>query len=168
MNTNLFGEKVIKVSAAWCNKEIGCELQFIIGAGGCGGKCCTGKTYYPAKSNGDVCFHLGPEGCKLLAEEKPNICLLYPLTILNDTLVLHGRALLGCCKPNYKRGGKTIFEQLKDNLIILFGEEQYTRVAADLKDNRDSYFTVTTNFEKQQQIEKEWQRDNIIPKPIKR
>lgn len=157
----------IKVSAAWVSKEIGCAMPYI--ATHCGGGCCRSKAFYPPKSGGRAdgkCARLTDTGCEFDAINKPLICLLYPLVIKNNTLVLHGRALLGCCKKNYKVGGLSIWEQNKGNLTILFGEEQWERVNESVKRGEDSWLELSDEFRKQQQIEHVWEQMNMIPDAV--
>lgn len=161
MSKNIFGENTIKVSAKWATKEIACTMPFI--ATNCGGACCKGTSYWPSKANGDVCAHLGDKGCKLAIPEKPVTCLLYPFVIKNETLVLHGRALLACCKSNYKIGGKSIWEQNEGNLTTLFGAEQFSRVLKEIKAGRDTYLEITDEFLEQLEFEDSLEEQNIVP-----
>jgi len=153
----------IRVSWKWASKEVGCTVDIILGEKGCGGQCCKTPSYYPPKSNGGKCFHLGDKGCKLQADDKPIKCLLYPFVIKNNLLVLHGRSLIGTCKPCYKKGGKMIIEHLADNFVTLFGERQYKRILNDVKNKRDSYIDLTDEFLEQLRNEDKLEIDNTIP-----
>lgn len=143
MQTNAFPlVPRIRISWRWASKQINCTVAGILS--GCMGKCCTGTAYWPSKANGNRCAHLTESGCGLSALQKPTVCLLYPFVIKNGALVLHGRALVGCCKPNYTPGsGPSIFEHLGANLITMFGDDQYRRALASIKAERDSYFDLT-------------------------
>lgn len=159
----LFNEPVRwKVSRAWSSKHIDCTLKGILK--GCNGICCNNKTFYPAKSNGGTCYYLGNKGCVLEPKDKPIKCLLYPLVLKNESIVLYGRALTWTCKPNYKLGEVSILENLKGNLCELFGIEQYNRVYNDvIVEGKNSYFEPSEVLLKQLEQEEELEEKNEIP-----
>lgn len=76
---------------------------------------------------------------------------------------MHGRALLGTCKPCYKKGDKMIIEQLKDNFIEIFGAEEYNRVLNDIKNEKDSYFYISKELATQIEHEDYLEQNNINP-----
>lgn len=159
--------KRITVSWKWTSKEIACAPVFI--RLHCQGACCKSKNYWLPKKDGSNCPKLGPEGCTFTVQEKPVVCLLYPLVIKNDKMVLHARALLHYCKPNYKIGGQTIWEQNRINLIELFGEDQFNRVLNDIRQQQDSYLEGTDEFFEQLKTEEDMftanltEQKNLIP-----
>jgi hypothetical protein len=112
---------VWKISSLWCSKHIDCTLEGI--KEGCLGKCCTGKSFWPSRSEDDaICFYLTDTGCSLPYRDKPIVCLMYPLMLnSNNTLILHYRALNGCCKKNYRKG-PMIIEAIRKSLVEMFGE----------------------------------------------
>lgn len=57
------------------------------------------------------------------------------------------------CGPNYKVGGKSIWEQQRENLTDLFGEEQFERVLKDIKEGKDSWVEATDEFFEQLEYE---------------
>lgn len=136
------------VSAKWLSKPHECNLAGILAR--CGGGCCRSPSFWPpvsgARRDGAhvLCDWLGPQGCRLPAEDKPVTCLLYP-AILNDhdKLILHHRTTFAnsVCKGNHGNGPPLI-DALGDNLVELFGPAQYARVRADVLAGRDSFFDV--------------------------
>lgn len=168
MNEEEEAKKKIEVSYKWASKILGCEGKFIAAKNGCGGACCKTISYYPAKANGGICKHLGELGCNFTNSDRPIKCLLYPFVInKKNKIVLHGRAILGTCKPCYKKGDKMIIEQLKNNFIEIFGVKQYERVLNDVKNKRDSYFLLPEGFNIQMNKESELEEKNINPIPRK-
>ena len=72
------------------------------------------------------------------------------------------------CKKCYfpeKEDEKSILENIKDNFIELFGEEQYKRVYQDVViNNKDSFINLPNWFEEQIKQEQEQEIKNEIPK----
>lgn len=152
----------IIVSRAWAMKRIDCTMKGITAKDGCGGACCKGN-YYPAKANNGVCIWLGKDGCKLTLKSRPVKCLLYPFVIKNGKLILYGRALLHSCKPCYKKGEETIFENLRGNLIELFGKDEYEKVGKNLKRGRIARLRIPHWMEEQLLIERIAEERNENP-----
>lgn len=164
-------DKRIGVSWKWATKKIDCTIKGITKENGCKGVCCTGN-FYPAKANGGKCIYLGSKGCELKPSEKPIKCLLYPFVVKNNNLVLYGRALMQSCKLCYFPKDEkvpSIFVNLKDNLIELFGEEQYNRVYNDvIVKNKNSFFILPDYWEREVDKENNLEKLNINPKKRKK
>ena len=160
---------LLKVSSAWLSKIIDCTLDGILN--GCHGRCCTGMSFYPSRSNiqdGIVvgyCYWLGKQGCILPDEDKPVKCLLYPFVINgNNSLVLHGRALTSICKECYNKGNKPIIETQRHNLSLLFGNDIVDRmIKATIQECRDFIFRTEPNFDRALSVEQELEENNTIP-----
>lgn len=152
----------LRVSYKWANKFISCDIE------ACHGSCCTAKSYYPPKANNGVCFYLSSTGCVLKEYEKPIICLLYPLIInKNNLLVLHGKALLGTCKLCYKKKEIPILQYLKSNLVSVFGEGLYNAMYQTcVIEKRNFVFNPSRNFWKDLEYEVLCEKENkIIKRP---
>jgi len=81
-------------------------------------------------------------------------------------LLLYGRAVSGCCKPNVDRTRPiTIFESLKDNFIELFGEAAYNAALTDIMAGRDAVVPVPDNVIRSFEEEMEWERKKMVPLP---
>lgn len=162
---------ILTASHKWLSKEIECNL---VGIQRCTANCCKGLYFYPSKSNIDkdgnpigYCKFLTPTGCSMSVKQKPLKCLLYPLIIKNNRLILHGRAICSVCRNNYKKGGKSILEQNKDNLSEVFGEEIVLGMMKSILENhKDFKFTVPINV--QMQLEKEDQLEKLNQVPVPR
>jgi hypothetical protein len=134
------------VSAAFLTKKHNCTLAGITAR--CGGACCYGPTFWPGRVSSTTehkaCPRLGDKGCTFSDNDKPVTCHIYPLRLnKNNKLVLHHRAMFptGICKGNFGNGPMLV-DAMRNNLIALFGEAQYTRVRADVIAGKDSYFEV--------------------------
>lgn len=153
-----------RLSAKWAAKEIDCTLHGILNH--CGAACCKGFTYWPPKASGTgVCANLGPEGCRL-GPGKPVTCLLYPFRLIGNRLVLHGRTLIpksGYCAPCYRRGGRTIAENNRDNFAILFGADQADLIVSNTKAGRDTLITVPDEILAALEAERRWEGANLVP-----
>src|SRR5262245_12825514 len=160
-----------KVSAAWARRAHECNLAGILRR--CHGGCCRTASFWPPRAfahddgTPTTCGRLGPGGCTYAPADKPVVCHLYPLT-LNDsgTLVLHHRATThsGVCKGNHGEGPPLIVA-LADNLIHLFGAEQYERVRAAVLTGQDSYFDPPPAVVAALNREHDWAATKTPPEP---
>ena len=132
-----------KMSAKWLTKRLDCTVKGITRQGGCGGRCCKTKRYWPGMTgDGGVCPFLGFHGCAIPVGQRPVICLIYPLRLnKNGTLVAHDKAFMrgGVCRPCYNKGPYLI-DALYAELAVLFGEEQTAAAYSEILCGRD--FTV--------------------------
>ncbi len=156
-----------RVSWKWTIKKLDCTLSGIQKR--CRGGCCY-KSHsggWPRVRTDDPCHYLGAQGCTFAAEDKPLSCQLYPMRLnKNLTLVVHARAFLKGrpCRPNFNLG-PPIIVALEDNLVPVFGHEQYDRVRASILTERDSYFEVSELIQAQWEREAGWTMDNMHPRP---
>lgn len=154
-----------KISAAWGAKELDCTLAGIQER--CGAGCCTagpGNTYWPGTTgaNGN-CHNLGPQGC-VLGDTRPVTCLLYPLRLSKTgTIGLHVRGLTGCCRKTYRVGGRSIIENLRPSLVILFGEEVSDRIIENVLAGNDAFVTPPDWVLEALDLEATWEALNEIP-----
>lgn len=154
----------IKISWKWATKELNCCYDGIIN--GCEGKCCKNVScWVPIKDGKKIgnCIYLGKDGCILTIKEKPIICLLYPLVIRKNSIILHYRGLSFCCKKCYKVGGKTIFQQNKNNLIEIFGEKTINEMEESINNQKDYEFYIDDTLFKQINYEEELIKNNSHP-----
>lgn len=155
-----------RVSAAWGSKRLNCTPAGITRAGGCGGACCYGPTFWPGKASGradHACAHLGPEGCTLSPADKPVTCHLYPLKLnAHGTLVVHGRAPIGCCKPNWG-DGPMVIEALQPGLAALFGNATAQAIVDSVKAGEDYDLAVPPSIAEALDREAAWEAANAIP-----
>lgn len=155
---------VWKISAAWSSKIIDCTPRGIATA--CGAKCCQGNTYWPPKASGTgQCANLSADGCNLRAD-RPVTCLLYPLRLVGNSLVLHGRTLIpksGYCAPCYKQGTQTIAEALRSSFEILFGVPGADTIIRNTLQGIDSYVAVPDWVLKSLADEQRWEKANATP-----
>ena len=94
-------------------------------------------------------------------------CQLYPMRLnKNLTLIVHARAFLKGrpCRPNFGLG-PPIIVALEDNLVPVFGQEQYDRVRDTILSEQDSYFDVSELIQAQWEREARWTADNMHPRP---
>jgi hypothetical protein len=151
-----------EVSAKWAAKEIDCTLAGIIKR--CHGTCCSSKTFWPPKASNGTCKNLDPQKGCILGDEKPVLCLLYPFRAAGGKLNVHGRALVGHCKPNYKQGGRSIAEANRANLALVLGEAQADRIIQAAKDGRNCEVEVPQWVLDAMEVEARWEAANAIPK----
>lgn len=158
-------EHRIIISQKWANKRIDCTLHGIIN--GCNGACCKNKKFWPPSSTINGCPYLKANGCILSIHERPLTCLLYPFKIKNDKMILYGKSLLHTCKKNYKKDDnnvKTIFENIKDGLIEIFGKDEYEMSFNFLiKKRKDYAIKIPKWAERQLALEKSFATKNIVP-----
>ena len=152
-----------RVSAAWASKEIDCTLHGIAREGGCGGKCCKGSYFWPAKLSGTgVCLNLGAQGC-VLGDEKPVTCLLYPFYVRRNNLEIYGRALIGTCKNCYRQGGKSIAENNHQNFSLLFGPIVADQIIFNTRYGKNTNILVPENVRQDLAREMEQEDSNAMP-----
>lgn len=156
-----------KVSAKWLAKRHDCTLAGITHR--CHGACCKSPAYWPPRAfeGANQCGRLGPQGCTFADDDKPITCHLYPLKLnKNGTLILHNRTTLptGICKGNHGNG-PPIIEAMENNLVAVFGRDQYERVRADVLAGRDSYFEPAPDILAAMAREHDWEEQNIPPEP---
>lgn len=159
-----------RVSAAWSRRAHECTLAGIKAR--CGGGCCYGPSYWPARSYpagaaGGPCGHLGPNGCDLSGDDRPVTCLLYPLRLNKaGMLVLHHRTTTATsvCKGNHGQG-PALIEAMAYSLTSLFGAVQYERVRAAVMAGADSYFDVPPEVLRSYELELAQEAANEQPIP---
>lgn len=156
-----------RVSAAWLAKPHDCTLRGIVDR--CGAGCCYGSVYWPPRTaaDGQGCPLLGPGGCTLSVADRPVTCLLYPLLVnAQGMLVLHARATTerGICKGNFGRGPMLI-DALAGQLTALFGADAVARVRADVVAGRDSWVDVPPDVLASYEREHRWALGNVVPMP---
>ena len=152
-----------KVSAAWASKPLMCTLDGIVREGGCGGTCCTSRTFWPPRTGEEGCPHLTDTGCSFTEAERPVKCLLYPLMPnKNRKLIVHHRAATGHCKPNWGLG-PPIVEALHTNLVALFGADQADRMKADVLAGKDTEVRVPAHVAAALDLEEQWEAADIVP-----
>ena len=139
------------ISIAWATKHIDCTPE---GRRICQGKCCTmkspmGQGRYLSEELSKLPAHIKNQldehrvvkkehdaPCPLIddclkhPEWKPIQCKLYPFLIRNNKLVMR-RGIFHC--PNWNKGEQTVFENCKQDLIEIFGEEWYDEKELQLK-----------------------------------
>ena len=133
-----------EISIAWARKHIDCTPE---GRKVCKGRCCKfknghgrysiddmqklpkdlqdrlerkGDLYY-CKSNNGVCDFI--DICIKRPEIKPVGCKLYPFVFNRKGRLVFFKGVHTC--PNFNKGNKTAFENCKNDLIDLFGEDWY-------------------------------------------
>lgn len=160
-----------KVSAAWGRRAHECSLAGILRR--CHGGCCRTASFWPPSAfqrpDADPvpCGRLGAGGCTFAADDKPVTCHLYPLMLNeNGTLILHHRTTFqnGVCKGNHGEG-PPIIVALADNLVHLFGRDQYERVRTDVLAGRDSFFDPPPAVVAALVREHAWAATNAPPEP---
>lgn len=160
--------RVFSVSAAWIGKRFDCTAEHITSEGGCGGSCCIGDVFWPAKLYDDKkCGFLGEHGCVLPLEERPVTCLLFPIVPNKDNrLILFHRSMFkkGMCKGAFGKG-PLLLDSQKEVLVMLFGEEQYNKVRRDVLAGKDSMFVVTDEVWECFQRDMHSEDNGIKPKP---
>jgi hypothetical protein len=152
-------KRVWVLSAKWAQHSIDCTVSGIVTK--CHGPCCR-RPYWPASgTDGDDCKYLGGRGCTLPWEDRPVTCLLYPFTVRNNKVVLHGRALIAPCKP-CKGTGPPIIESLRKSFTILFGEVIYANMVRYTKEGRDTHFKVPDWVWERHEKEQAWKEGDDV------
>jgi len=137
-----------KVSAKWALKVINCTYEGIIN--NCKGKCYCTPSFWPCNAEGKtVCYYLGKTGCTLSNKDKPVTCLLFPLTVVRNTLVLYWRAPQphSCCYPNYGKGSLSVVKSIKPCLEELFGVDLVLGIIKSVEQGIDFEFIVPKEVE---------------------
>ena len=137
------------VSGGWLRAAHDCTLAGIKLR--CGGGCCVSNGqpwWWPASAAGvgqpTPCHYLGDEGCTLTMQDRPVTCLLFPLrpnkngTWVNQRLSVFEH---GVCQGNHGRG-PALIDALRDQLVSLFGAEEYERARASVMAGGDADFEV--------------------------
>jgi hypothetical protein len=155
-----------RLSWKWATKRHACTLAGIVQ--NCGGRCCSSPHFWPPRVGGRAdhgCYWLGPQGCRLSAQDKPVGCHLYPLRLsAAGTLGLHRAAALQFCKGNHGQG-PLLVDALRPSLVALFGERQFEAARAEVLAERDAWFDVPPEVEAAYERELEWERLNLRPLP---
>lgn len=131
-----------KFSWRWLTKRLNCTEEGITGPEGCGG-CCISQDYWPPSAGGTeygyMCPMLGDNGCSFSIEDRPIVCLMYPLTVAPSGtvgLMVQATRSHGPSAPCYK-AGPMIIDSLRNQLIAVIGESEYWRVREGLLEERD-------------------------------
>jgi len=145
-----------EISIAWANKIVDCTPE---GRKKCEGRCCCFNMhgrYYPnelkrlparlrdrlvfkegqfyCKDNNGICDFI--DDCMEHPEYRPVQCKIYPFTFnKKGRLVLTDGAVLQCL--NFNKGNKTIFENLKTDLIDVFGEDWYNEKLKEIMEAKE-------------------------------
>lgn len=153
-----------RLSAKWASKEVDCTARAIPEK--CGGKCCRTPGFWPPSASGTgVCANLTASGCAL-GPGRPVTCLLYPFRVPppeGGTLVLHGHALVSCCKPAYKSGGQMLIENMRSQFEILFGNDATDLMITNTREGRDSFIAVPGWVLESLAHEAKWEKANANP-----
>lgn len=137
----------------------------------CNGRCCWGAIFWPAKANPDTaagkCVYLGPQGCTLTMEQRPVTCLLYPLLVKNDRLLVHHRSRFKgvSCYLNLGQCDIPLVELFKPTWVHLFGHEQYEMLRVNTQHGQETILRVRGTIFKAYQRELQWEARNQVPKP---
>jgi site-specific DNA-adenine methylase len=158
----------LKLSAAWASKRLDCTEDGITRDGGCGGRCCNSKSFWPpvaGKVDG-ACDLLGDKGCTLKTADKPVGCLLYPLKLnkTGTTIVLHHRAPNGLCKPNMGKGPMLI-EAMAGGLATLLGKSVADDLVAAVKAGKDPELELPDEVVDAMRVEARWEAKGLVPRP---
>lgn len=136
----------------------------------CGGACCRGPGGWPPsagwREGHTACAMLGDEGCTFRPEDKPVTCLLYPLRLVRDMLDAHHRTRFpaGWCRGNFGQG-PIMVDALRDNLIVLFGEEQIDALRVDVVAGRQGRLYPSEELLAQMAREQEQEERDVTPHP---
>lgn len=155
-------KRVWVLSAQWARHPIDCTVAGIVNK--CHGACCTSSYWPVCATDGEGCHHLGNRGCLLVYAERPITCLLYPFVVKRGRIVLHGRALIACCKKCHGTG-PPIINNLKRSFVIMFGKEQYALMVANTARGIDTHVDVPDWVWEQYEIEKTWKEQNHVYQP---
>ncbi len=162
-----------KVSWKWITKRWNCTVSWITDPDGCG-SCCKGKVegYWPPRRlypGEDVarCVYLGPKGCTLSLRDKPIGCMLTPLMLKNNTLIVMHRLQF---KTSMCKGacgtGPMLIDVLKNGLVEIFGNSQWEKVREDVTNERDSVFYLSPLYQREfiREGELQWENKDPIPR----
>lgn len=145
-----------------------CTVAGILGR--CGAGCCRSALYWPSRvygNPGNACGNLGPAGCVFSLADRPVTCLLYPLRLRGDMLLLHHRARLATsvCKGNHGQGPPLI-DALEAHLTALFGADQYADLRVALfADVGTAYVYPPPDVLDAVARETAWEDSNTAPRP---
>lgn len=156
------------LSAKWASQRLQCTPDGIIH--GCRGDCCLRSFWSVIKVNkilpGNACPLLSQTThcCSFSLKTRPVICMLFPFVPNEHSkLCLHGRCLMGCCKPNRTKTGPTILECQEPQLTALFGRVIYKQMEAGVTSGKDITFEVPDIVINALQEERFRIQHNILP-----
>ena len=166
-------DRRIKISAVTLTQRHNCTVRHITAPGGCGGGCCRQPKYWPPSSTeagrlGLGCSWLGPDGCRMTADQRPLTCNLYPLRFTPNGrgLSLHfvTRFPNSVCCGAYKEGPMLV-DALAEGLCAVFGVEQWLNMKERALDGRDTTLILSRHTYAQLQRELQWEAANEVPQP---
>lgn len=131
----------------------------------CGGRCCRTPGYWPPLTGeAGVCPLLGEQGCTLTTADRPVTCLLYPLRLRGDLLVLHHRTRMetSVCAGNHGVG-PPLWEAMRPQLVELFGERQWDRVRSAVSAGVPGRVYPSQELLGQYRRELMWEHDGLVP-----
>jgi hypothetical protein len=153
-----------KMSAAWLARPHDCTLRGIMDR--CGGVCCRSKVFWPPRTGENGCPLLGPAGCTLSVDDRPVTCLLYPLRVRGTSVAKHHVSTIPTmwCAGNDNRG-PALVDAMRDQLVALFGADQYEHIRSEALAGRDVWVDVPPDVMAAYEAEMVEEEANVVPTP---